>query len=54
MKGTSHNYGARLYPKLVLNILKIIWKQLPLFMHYEGLNSMKNIWKYFTLTFEIS
>jgi hypothetical protein len=54
MKDTSHNYGARQYPKLVLNILKITWKQLPSFMHYEGLNSMKNIWKYFTLSLEIS
>lgn len=54
MKGTSHNYGARPDPKLMLNILKITWKKLPLLMHYEGPNSMKNIWKYFVLTLEIS
>jgi hypothetical protein len=32
MKRTKHNYDARLYPKVVLNRLKKLWK-LPQFIH---------------------
>lgn len=39
----KQNYGARLYPKLVLNKLKAMWGEIFIFIHYSRLSSEKKL-----------
>lgn len=41
-------------PKIKLNILKITWGKLCLFIYYYGLSSRRNISKYFKISLKIS
>lgn len=41
----KHCCGARLYPKLMLNKLKVTWGEFLEFVNYWGPNSKKNISK---------
>jgi len=46
MKILKCAHGIRLYPKLVLNRLKEKWRDLPLFVIFNGFSSQTNISKY--------
>lgn len=41
---------CKLIPKFILNKIKVIWKELHLFIQYWGFSSRKNISQYFKLT----
>jgi len=47
MKISLNGYGVKLYPNLMLNKLKVTWRELALFVHYWGPNSKQVISIYF-------